>query len=97
GIIEDFDPATIVTDRAGLRMLRAADWVQTLGLCAATRAAEDAKLEGAVDPTRFGVFMGAGRGGSEAVHVLGRAHFKELVERAQEWTSTNVDWRTLDL
>ena len=71
GIVEDLDPTTIIGDRAGLRMLRLADWQQTMGLCAVELAWRDARL--AVGPTAsddIGVFFGAGRGGAEVTETL---------------------------
>src|SRR5207244_4335228 len=66
GIIEGFEPETIITDRAGRRLLRMADWLQTMGLCGAELAYADAGLSaGNVDPARLGVHFGAGRGGAD--------------------------------
>ena len=71
GIIEHLDPLAIITDRAGRRLLRSADWIQTMALCAAELACTSAGLApGSVAPDRWGVFMGAGRGGVEAMREL---------------------------
>src|SRR5439155_4478572 len=44
GVIQDFDPDSVVTDRAGRRLLRMADWIQKLGFSAAELACQDARL-----------------------------------------------------
>ena len=81
-IIEGLDPETLVTDRAGRRLLRMADWIQKLGLCAADVACRDAGLEpGQVTPERLGVFFGAGRGGREVTETMARALFDLFRER----------------
>lgn len=86
GVIEDFDPETIVTDRSGRRILRNADWVQALGLCAAELACRDARLEpGGVPPERIGVFFGAGRGGMRAAESMSRALFEFLRDASHQW------------
>ncbi len=71
GIVETLDPSAIIQDRPGLRVLRTADWVQTMALCAAALCCDDARLApAAVSPERFGVFMGAGRGGEAAAREM---------------------------
>jgi 3-oxoacyl-[acyl-carrier-protein] synthase II len=44
GIVEGFDPWGIIQDRGGRRLLRLADWMQAMGLCAAELAMRDAGL-----------------------------------------------------
>ena len=79
GVIQDFDPDSVVTDRAGRRLLRMADWIQKLGFCAAELACQDARLEpGRISPERVGVFFGAGRGGCEATEAMARALFNRV-------------------
>lgn len=81
GIIEDFDPTSIVQDRAGRRMLRLADWIQALGICAADLACRDARLgENTVASERLGVFFGAGRGGTRAMEAMARGLFEVFLE-----------------
>jgi 3-oxoacyl-[acyl-carrier-protein] synthase II len=85
-IIEDFDPQTVITDRAGRRLLRTADWVQALGLCAAEVACRDARIEaGVVAPERLGVFFGAGRGGMEAMEAMSRTLFTLFRDASPGW------------
>ena len=94
GIIEDFDPSTIISDRPGLRALRMADWVQTLAMCSMEQAWKDAKLEGVPrDPERTGIFMGAGRGGYDAIETLVGTQFQAIVQ-ASNTTDEDVDMAT---
>lgn len=68
GIVRDFDPASVIGDREGRRLLRLANRIQAFGLCAAVSALKDAAVSRAdVDPDRLGVFLGAGRGGAEVM------------------------------
>lgn len=59
--VKDFDPAS----HFPARELRRLDAYSRFGLVAAREAVEDAKLLGAVDPYRLGVFMSSGLGGVE--------------------------------
>jgi 3-oxoacyl-[acyl-carrier-protein] synthase II len=71
GIIDDLAPESIITDRAGRRMLHLADWVQTMGMCAAELACRDACVEASsVRPERLGVHFGAGRGGAQVSQAI---------------------------
>lgn len=79
GIIEDFDPSLIISDRNGLRALRLTDWVQTLAMCSIEKAWLDSGLApGKYDPERTGIFMGAGRGGYDALTTMLGADLKQL-------------------
>jgi 3-oxoacyl-[acyl-carrier-protein] synthase II len=92
GIIEDLDASAIVRDRAGQRLLRTADWVQTLGLCAASLACEDARLgPETVAPERLGVFFGAGRGGARVSQEI----FGLLLEALARWRAFRLRARLL--
>ena len=85
GIIEEFEPTTVITDLPGRRMLRMADWVQVLGLCAAELACDDARLgAGVAPPDRFGIFFGAGRGGAAVAERL----FNLLLAASFTWRRT---------
>jgi 3-oxoacyl-[acyl-carrier-protein] synthase II len=87
GIIEELDAENIIQDRAGRRLLRLADWIQTLGLCAADLACRDARLETAsLDPGRVGVFFGAGRGGIGVVEHLSRTAFDLMWQDSKTWS-----------
>jgi 3-oxoacyl-[acyl-carrier-protein] synthase II len=80
GIIEGFDPWQVIQDRAGRRLLRLADWMQAIGLCAAELAVRDAGLGAeSVVPERLGVSFGAGRGGAEATDEMTRALYARLL------------------
>jgi len=82
GIIEDFDAEAVIDDRAGRRILRMADWIQAMGLCATHLAWEDAGLRsGSVLPDRLGVYFGSGRGGAEVAETL----FGLLLQAADRW------------
>ena len=71
GIIEDLQPHAIITDRAGRRLLHMADWIQTLGLCAAELGCRDAALTpGDAAGERFGVYFGVGRGGARVAETV---------------------------
>lgn len=88
GIIEGFDPTAVVEDRTGQRILKMADWIQRLGICAAELAWNDARLEpGAVAPERLGVFFGAGRGGAEVTEQM----FALLLEATADWQGATFD------
>lgn len=88
GIIEDFDSKEIVPDREGQLMLRLADWVQTLGFCAAELAVGDAHLAGGtVEPERLGVHFGVGRGGVEVAEAL----LGLVGETSEEWRAIKAN------
>ena len=90
GIIEDLDATAIITDRGGRRLLRMADWVQTLALCAAELACRDGRLApGSVIPERLGVYLGAGRGGAQVTQAV----FGFLVEALGRWTGRHLRHR----
>lgn len=59
GEVKDFDPTTVVEKRD----LRKTDMYTIFALGAASEAMNDSGLEGAVDPKRLGVYVGAGIGG----------------------------------
>lgn len=59
GEVKDFDPTTVVEKRD----LRKTDMYTIFALGAASEAMNDSGLEGAVDPRRLGVYVGAGIGG----------------------------------
>lgn len=84
GIIDDLEPDAIITDRAGRRLLRMADWIQTLGLCATELGVRDAALvTGAVATERLGVYFGVGRGGARVAETV----LSLLVEESRRFES----------
>jgi 3-oxoacyl-[acyl-carrier-protein] synthase II len=87
GIIEDLDPLAIVEDHAGRLLLRLADWLQTMALCASELAVRDAAIADAIPPERFGVFFGAGRGGAEVAEAL----LALVGEASEQWTRLRAD------
>ena len=81
GVIEGFEPSDVITDRPGRRALRLADWVQTLAMCSIEKAWTDSGLtEGDYEPERTGIFMGAGRGGYDALAMLLGSQYQELLD-----------------
>jgi len=80
GVIENFDPSEVISDRPGRRALRLTDWIQTLAMCSIEKAWTDSGLtENDHDPERTGIFMGAGRGGYDALARLMGRQFQELI------------------
>lgn len=82
GTIDDFDGTSVITDLNGRRMLRIADRVQAMGLCAADLAYRDAALVADdVAGDRLGVHFGVGRGGARVAATVAA----KLLEEAATW------------
>ncbi len=59
--VKDFQPESYFDRKEAKRMAR----YTQLGMAAAIQAVEDSKIQGVVDPERFGTYMGSGIGGIE--------------------------------